>query len=124
MFPGFPKLTLVVGLGFHKPKDTRLIKPSEAVFWCKEVIEYDHGSEVLKSKANLRDARHILAVIWSETPKHYTMVYVRGPGEGAAKARRVHGQYARRQRVQQAKGDAVPQKPRIHRAGQGGQNDT
>ena len=59
------------------PKDTKIVIPSVCTAWTFEEPPADHGGEVEASKKEHQTARHVFFLLWSEPPRHYTMIYVR-----------------------------------------------
>ena len=64
-----------------RPEDTVIVIPSISTVWCKDKVEEDIGGEVSTTRAKYHTSKHLFALIWSEPPMHYTMLYVRGPSE-------------------------------------------
>jgi hypothetical protein len=59
------------------PEDTKIVVPSIATAWSLGEPPEDHGGEVATFKVIVKTTKHLLFVLWSEPPRHYTMLYVK-----------------------------------------------
>jgi len=59
------------------PKDTKIVAPSIATAWSLGEVPEDLGGEVAAFKVIVKTTKHVFFLLWSEPPRHYTMLYVR-----------------------------------------------